>query len=165
MKIKKIYTTEQAIDAINSRIHGIYDNKQLLRLGPLFPSEQKDILRIITLTHVAPVKSYKILDVCGVKPNYKDWNDFRNTFNSMSYSPKRNAPKKLIASVIREFEQFCKDYHIDASKYPFIEPCEIEGVWRQFDFSDSTDKYPSKISIHSIISNKNGKIFQRVIDI
>ena len=109
---------------------------------------------------------YTILDEVGVKKNYNDWNDIQNTYNSKEYTPKRPPSKKLIASVIREFEEFCNSYHIDSSKYPFIEPCEIEGDWRQFDFLDSvTDKYPSRIMVSDIISDKNGKIFQRVIEI
>jgi hypothetical protein len=110
--------------------------------------------------------SYTILTECGVKTDFNQWNPTQNRYGSKEYKPKRQPPKKLVQAVIREFEQWCKSYHVDASAYRFIEPCEIEGTWRQFDFIDNPDdKYPAKIQIHSIVANSDGKIFQRVIDV
>ncbi len=112
------------------------------------------------------MNNYTILQEAGVKTDWNNWNVIQNRYGSKEYSPKRPPPKKLVASVIREFERFCQDYHIDSTAYKFIEPCEIEGTWRQFDFIDDPDaQYPSKIAVHSIVSDNNGKIFQRVIDI
>jgi len=112
------------------------------------------------------MSSYTIMTEVGVKTDWNNFNTIQNTYGSKEYTPKRRPPKKLLAAVIREFEKFCADYHIDAAAYRFIEPCEMEGEWRQFDFiDDPAAKYPSKIAVHSIISNHNGKIFQRIIDI
>lgn len=108
--------------------------------------------------------NYTILLPCGVKTDWNDWNDIQNRYNSKSYRPKRNPPKKLIASIIREFEQFCKVWHIDNTAYKFIQPCEIEGTWRQFDFKDSLDS-PNGIQCHSVVYNENGKIFQRIFEL
>lgn len=102
----------------------------------------------------------------GVKTDFGAWNSMQNKYGSKEYQPKSAPPKKLVAAVIREFEQWCKSYHVDVTAYKFIEPCEIEGDWRQFDFIDSiTEKWPAKIQIHSIVANKDGKIFQRIIDV
>ena len=110
--------------------------------------------------------NYILLNEVGVKTNFNSFNSIQNKYNSKEYTPKRKPPKKLIKSVIREFEVFCKSHHIDNTKYKFIEPCELEGVWRQFDFLDSNeDEYPARIIVSGIISNNNGKIFQRVIEI
>lgn len=110
--------------------------------------------------------NYTILPECGVKTDWNNWNPMKNQYGSKEYQPKRQPPKKLVAAVIREFERWCKDYHVDASAYKWIEPCEIEGTWRQFDFLDSiTEQYPSKIIVCDIIANKDGKIFQRIIEV
>jgi hypothetical protein len=85
------------------------------------------------------MNQYTLLDPSGVKTNYNDWNDTQNRFNSKEYTPKRLPPKKLVQSVIREFEEFCRNYHVDSSAYKFIEPCELEGEWRQFDFIDNPE--------------------------
>jgi hypothetical protein len=112
------------------------------------------------------MNEYTLLDEVGVKTNFNDWNDFQNRFNFKEYKPKRQPPKKLVNSVIQEFEEFCKNHHVNSTAYKFIEPCEIEGEWRQFDFLDNpTERYPARISVHSIVSNQNGKILQRVIDL
>ncbi len=102
---------------------------------------------------------------CGVKTDFQNWNSMRNHYGSKSYTPKRKPPIKLIKSVIREFEQWCKDYHVDVNAYKFIEPCEIEGTWRQFDFRDSDKHGASIIMVCDIVSNNNGKIFQRIIEV
>lgn len=107
---------------------------------------------------------YKILPATGVRTDFNNWSSFQNRYGSEEYTPKKQLPKALIQSAIREFEQFCKDYHIDASQYQTIEPCEIDGDWRQFDFIDS-QKHPSKISVHSIAARADGTILQRVIDV
>jgi hypothetical protein len=108
---------------------------------------------------------FTVLPVGGVATDFNDWNDIQNKFNSRTYVPKRRrVNRRLLTSVIKEFREFCKSYHIDASKYRFIEPAELEGEIRQFDFMDSMEKDAAKISIHSIIS-KGGKIYQRIIDI
>lgn len=111
------------------------------------------------------MNNYTLLPAVGVKTDFQDWNPLRNRYNSKQKTPKRPPPKKLVASVIREFEDWAKTYHVDASKYRFIKPAQFEGEWRQFDFMDSdSHKYPAKITIHSILANNNGKIFQRIIE-
>ena len=108
--------------------------------------------------------NYTIITPCGIKTNWNDWNDIQNRFNGKSYVPTRNPPKKLLANVIREFEEFCKTWHIDVTAYQFVEPCEFDGQWKQFDFKDSPDS-DTGIQCHSIIANKNGRIFQRIFDL
>jgi glutaredoxin len=44
------FTKEQAAEAIQARKQGVWDNKQLRRLGALMPDAQKDIERIERLT-------------------------------------------------------------------------------------------------------------------
>lgn len=106
-----------------------------------------------------------VLPIEGVATNFNDWNDIQNKFNSRTYVPKRRrVNRRLLAATIKEFRKFCKSYHIDASKYRFIEPTEVEGEIRQFDFMDSMDRDAAKISVYDIIS-KNGKIYQRIIGI
>ena len=112
------------------------------------------------------MNQYTVLLGGGVKTDFNNWNSMANHYGTKTYTPKRQPAKKLVAAVIREFEQWCKDWHVDATAYKFIEPCEIEGEWCQFDFMDSdTEKWPAKVMIHSIIANKNYAIMQRVIDI
>ena len=113
------------------------------------------------------INDFTILKSEGVKTNFNDFNTIQNRYNSKMYQPKRQAPRKLIAAAIREFKEFCETYHIEASKYKFIEPCEVEGIWRQFDFLDSvTDKYPARIMVSGIIYRKNTyTILQREISI
>ena len=121
---------------------------------------------LIWQTLIMTFGQYTLLPESGVKTNYQSWNATQNRYDSIGYKPKRRPPVKLIRAIIREFERWCKDYHIDVSKYLFIEPCEIEGTWSQFDFLDSTtEKYPARIKVHSIISDNNGKIFQRIFDV
>lgn len=105
---------------------------------------------------------YQFRGFDGLKTNFQDWSEVNNRYNSVSYTPKRPPAKRLIENVIREFEVFCRHYHIDASKYRYIEAFEMEGSWCQFDF---VDEKGCKISVHSIIYVKNYKIMQRVIDI
>lgn len=110
-------------------------------------------------------ENYTILGKTGVKTDFNNWNSMRNCYGTKGYTPRRNPPVKLVRSVIREFERFCKDYHIDATAYKFIEPCEIEGDWRQFDFMESESGEGARIQCHSIVSDNNGKIYQRVFDL
>lgn len=42
-----MYTPLEALQAIRSRINGVWDDPQLEKLGPLFPDTQEDILRIL----------------------------------------------------------------------------------------------------------------------
>lgn len=44
------FTPLQAIKAMKARIDGDWDNKQLLKLGPLLPDENEDIRRILNCT-------------------------------------------------------------------------------------------------------------------
>ena len=106
--------------------------------------------------------NYKILSPCGIETDFNNWNPMQNSYGSKEYIPKKQASKKLIKSVIHEFEEWCKTYHIDSTKYPIIEPCEIEGDWRQFDFIEDCSN-PAKISIHSI-TEKDGLIYARLVD-
>lgn len=46
------FTPLQAIKAIKARIDGEYDNKWLMKLGPLTEDEDRDIRRIIDCTPV-----------------------------------------------------------------------------------------------------------------
>lgn len=105
---------------------------------------------------------YELRDVGGLKIDFQNWSDFNNRYNSKGYTPKRRPPKRLIENVIREFELFCRYYHIDASKYRYIDACEMDDDWRQFDFVDENNY---KIAVHSIIYTKTYKILQRIIDI
>lgn len=110
--------------------------------------------------------NYQLLPEEGVKTDFNNWNSTQNRYDCKGYKPKRKPPVKLVRSVIREFEWFCKNHHIDFKKYVYIQPVQIEGEWRQFDFLDSvTEKYPATIHVSGIISNDNGKIFQRIIEI
>lgn len=45
-----MYTPEQALEAINARINGEWDNEQLIKLGPLMPEVIEDIKEIIKKT-------------------------------------------------------------------------------------------------------------------
>ena len=42
-----VYTADDAIKAIRARLDGVWDDPQLLKLGPLFPDELDDIHRIL----------------------------------------------------------------------------------------------------------------------
>ena len=50
MKIKPIYTPKQRDEAIKARANGEWDNKQLMKLGPLSVSKEADMRRIRELT-------------------------------------------------------------------------------------------------------------------
>lgn len=45
-----MFNAKQAIEAIQARINGEYDNEQLMKLGPLMLDTLEDIERIIQLT-------------------------------------------------------------------------------------------------------------------
>ena len=108
---------------------------------------------------------FTVLPVGGIATDFNDWNPSKGGYNAKTYVPKRRrVNRRLLAAVVKEFREFCNSYHIDDSQYRFIEPAEIEGEIRQFDFMDSMEKDAAKISMHSIIS-KEGKIYQRIIDI
>jgi hypothetical protein len=42
-----MYTPTQAIEAMQARINGVWDNEQLLRLGALLEDENEDLRRIL----------------------------------------------------------------------------------------------------------------------
>lgn len=48
--MEKIYNSNQAIEAMRARIKGEWDNKELIKLGPLFPIILDDFYRILNLT-------------------------------------------------------------------------------------------------------------------
>ena len=108
--------------------------------------------------------NYIILEAEGAETDFNNWNSIQNHYNYRAVKPIRPPSKKLIKSVIYEFEQWCKSYHIEFSYYKFVSPCQIEGEWRQFDFCDSQDKNASKISVWGIIAAQDGRIFQRCIE-
>ena len=112
------------------------------------------------------INDYQVLPAEGVKTDFRNWNSMANSYGSKSYQPPREPAKRLVAAVIREFESFCKDYHIDSTQYRTIQPVHIEGEWRQFEFIDGNKQWPAKISVHSMVVSSVGyKILQRVIDI
>lgn len=109
--------------------------------------------------------NYTVLPQVGVEVDFNNWNTAANKYGSREYIPKRQAPKKLIQAIIREFESICKTYHIDYTKYAYIEPAQIDGEWRQFDFLDALpENNPAKIVIHSIVASESGKVLQRLYE-
>lgn len=52
-----MYTPAQAIEAIQARISGEWDNPELLKLGALFTDTLEDIKRIVAKTEMQPVTS------------------------------------------------------------------------------------------------------------
>ncbi len=44
------YTPVEALQAIAARIQGVFDDRQLMRLGPLSTDARADVLTIINLT-------------------------------------------------------------------------------------------------------------------
>ncbi len=107
--------------------------------------------------------NYELRKIDGIKVDFQDWNTFKGQYNSKSYKPKLPPVKRLILNAIKEFEEFCKHYHIDHTKYKYIDAAEFEGEWGQFDFVDEEER---KIAVHSIIyREKTYEILQRVIDI
>lgn len=55
-----MYTPNQAIEAIQARTKGVWDNEQLRKLGDLFPDAETDILRIIELTDSEPAQPHRL---------------------------------------------------------------------------------------------------------
>jgi hypothetical protein len=50
--MKVPFTTSQALQAIKARLDGVWDNEQLVKLGPLSNNRLEDIRRIINITEV-----------------------------------------------------------------------------------------------------------------
>lgn len=105
-----------------------------------------------------------MLKPVGLKTDFNSFNAFQNRYNSKSIECDTMPPQKLIDSVIHEFEEWCKTYHVDSSKYKFIEPCFIEDDWRQFDFLDA--KKAVTITVSDIVYRESDcVIFQRIFGI
>lgn len=112
------------------------------------------------------VDGHVILPADGVKTDFDSTNGLTGKYNSKSYQPRTRVPIKLVKAAIKEFREFCAMYHIDSTKYKYVQPCQIEGAWRQFDFQESEDRRNAVISMHSIICrDENCEIVQRVFEL
>ena len=53
--------------------------------------------------------------------DWESFNIFQNRFNIKTTDYDARYPKYLLISALKELNEFCQDYYIDASKYQYIE--------------------------------------------
>jgi hypothetical protein len=110
-----------------------------------------------------PKVKRKILSSEEIVTDFNEWNSIQNRYNLKCVDKNMKLPAGLIDAAIADFEEWCKTFHVDHTKFKYIRASGGCVTW-QVDFHDDTDATGVHASVYDIYFNDEKKtIMQRCI--
>jgi len=103
---------------------------------------------------------YNVISSKEIQYNWNHFNQLQNTFNLHVIDYDMKYPKNLIIQCHKEFLELCKQKHIDATCFKYVEVTKWDCTY-QVDFFDNDQLTDNGFSISNIYyDSKNKKILQ-----